>query len=71
MSGLHLDIQEAMKFSDRSVRKPEKLFAVDFQNHFISIMGIMNEKDEVYNRALDEIQSITELIDKELNFQNN
>ena len=27
----------------------------------------MDEKDEIYNRALDKIQEITELIDKELN----
>jgi len=66
MSGAHLDIQESIKFSDRSVRKPEELFGVDFQNHFISMMGIMIEKDEIYHRAIDEIEIIIELIDEEL-----
>ena len=66
MSGAHLDIQESIKFSDRSVRKPEELFGVDFQNHFISMMGIMIEKDEIYHRAINEIEIITNLIDEEL-----
>ncbi len=67
MSGAHLDILKSIKFSDRSVRKPEKLFGIDFQNHFISMMGIMIEKDEIYHRAINEIEIITELKDEELN----
>ena len=66
MSGVHLDIQESMKFSDRSVRKPEVLFGIDFQNHFIAMMGIMNEKGTIYHRAIDEIEIIAALIDEEL-----
>jgi len=67
MSGAHLDIQESIKFSDRSVRKPEELFGIDFQNHFISMMGIMIEKDEIYHRAINKIETITKLIDEEIN----
>jgi len=66
MSGPHLDIHEAMKFSDRSARNPEALYGVDFQNHFIGIMGIMNEKNEVYQRAINEIDIIIASIDQEL-----
>jgi len=67
MNGASLDIQKAIKFSDRTVRKPEELFGIDFQNHFISMMGIMIEKDEVYHRAINQIEIITKLIDEELN----
>ena len=67
MGGAHLDIQKSIKFSDRSVRKPEELFGIDFQNHFITMMGIMIEKDEIYHRAINEIEIITKLIDEELN----
>ena len=67
MNGASLDIQKAIKFSDRTVRKPEELFGIDFQNHFISMMGIMIEKDEIYHRAINEIEIITKLIDEELN----
>ncbi len=66
MSGAHLDIQKSIKFSDRSVRKPEELFGIEFQNHFISMMGIMREKDEIYLRAINVIEIIIELIDEEL-----
>ena len=66
MSGAHLDIHESIKYSDRSVRKPEELFGIDFQNHFISMMGIMIEKDEIYHRAINQIEIIIELIDEEL-----
>ena len=67
LSGAHKDIQESIKFSDRSVRKPEELYGIDFQNHFISMMGIMIEKDEIYHRAINKIEIITKLIDEELN----
>jgi len=66
MSGAHLDIMKTIKFSDGSTRKPAVLFGVDFQNHFISMMGIMQEKDEIYHRAIHEIEIITKLIDEEL-----
>ena len=67
MGGAHLDIHNSIKFSDGSARKPEKLFGIDFQNHFISMMGIMLEKDDIYHRAINEIEIITKLIDEELN----
>lgn len=35
------------------------------QYHFISMMGIMREKDEIYLRAINEIEIITDLIDEE------
>jgi hypothetical protein len=67
VGGLHLDIHKSIKFADGSVRKPEELFGIDFQNHFISMMGIMIEKDDIYHRAINEIEIITKLIDEELN----
>ena len=66
LSSVYLDIQESIKFSDRSVRNPEELFGIDFQNHFITMMGIMIEKGEIYNRAINQIEIIIELIDEEL-----
>ena len=67
MGGAHLDIHKSIRFSDRSVRKPEEFFGIDFQNHFIGMMGIMIEKDEIYHRAINKIEIITKLIDEELN----
>jgi len=64
--GIVTDIHMVMKYSDRSVQVPDKLYGYQFQNHFLAMMGIMKEKDEVYNRAVNEIDAITELIQKEL-----
>jgi len=66
MGGAHIDIQKTIKMSDRSVRKPEELFGIDFQNHFVGMMGIMREKDGIYLRAINEIEIIIELVDEEL-----
>jgi hypothetical protein len=60
------DLQVVMKYSDRSVQIPNKLYGYAFQNHFLTMIGVMNEKDEIYRRAVDEIETITELIQKEL-----
>jgi hypothetical protein len=65
--GIVPDLQTVMKFSDRSVQIPNQLYGYEFQNNFLSMIGIMNEKDEIYNRAVNEIDAITELIDNELN----
>ena len=61
-----MDLQVVMKYSDRSVQIPNKLYGYAFQNHFLTMIGVMNEKDEIYHRAVDEIETITELIQKEL-----
>ena len=63
---LAMDLQVVMKYSDRSVQIPNKLYGYAFQKHFLTMIGVMNEKDEIYHRAVDEIETITELIQKEL-----
>lgn len=67
LMGVAQELQEIIKFSDRSVQKPEKIYGYEFQNRFISMIGIMKEKDGIYLDAVDEIDEITELINKELN----
>ena len=64
--GIAAELHVVMKYSDRSVQIPNKLYGYEFQNHFFSMIGIMNEKNEIYNHAIDEIDVITDLIQKEL-----
>ena len=64
--GIAAELHVVMKYSDRSVQIPNKLYGYEFQNHFFSMIGIMNEKNEIYNQAIDEIDVITDLIQKEL-----
>ncbi len=63
------DLSDIFKLATREVIQEEEIFSIKFQNIIVSFVGIMGEKDEVYNQALDKIQEITELIDKELNYQ--
>jgi len=61
------DLQSSIKYSTRKVEKPDKLFTFEFQNLILTSLRIIVEKDEIYNRALGEIETIIELIDEELN----
>jgi hypothetical protein len=46
--------------------KPDKLYSVELQNIFLEIIGLSKFKDSIYNQALTEIDSITHLINIEL-----
>lgn len=60
------DIKKTFKLVDKSVRDADKLYSVDFQNHFALIIYIATVKGELYNNAINQITRIIELIDKEL-----
>jgi len=64
------DLSDIFKLATREVRQEEEIFSIKFQNVIVVFVSIMDEKDEVYNEALDKIQEITELIDKELDIEN-
>ncbi len=55
-----------IKFADAKIMKPDTIYSFEFQNLLLSLLQIMAEKDKVYNEALNEIESVTELIDTEL-----
>ena len=40
INNIGLDLSKTVKFYDRSVREPAKLYGIDFQNYFISMFGI-------------------------------
>lgn len=59
-------IKSIIKFSDGSVQQPEQLYSYEFQNLVISLIQVMTEKDKVYHEILDEVNTITNLINTEL-----
>ena len=75
MESIHYDFVKSIipelitsiKYSNRKVEQAHKLFDYKFQNLFKISVDIMNEKDDVYNRAKDQIMELTQLIDEELN----
>lgn len=57
-------INPIIKFSDGAVQEPESLYNYKFQNLVLSLLQIMNEKNKVYNEALNEIEKITNQINR-------
>ncbi len=75
MESIHYDVSmnytapaigSALKYSTREIKKPDEVFNYKFQNVVISLIGVMEEKDEVYNKSLNEIERVIKLIDEEL-----
>ena len=60
------DILKNIKIISAEVKNPDRLFEFEFQNKFAMAMSVMEEKGEIYTRALNEIKGIIELIDEEL-----
>lgn len=61
------EVMESIRLNTNKVENVEYLFGYKFQNLFVISLRIMNEKEEVYQRALYEIQEIIDLIEAELN----
>ena len=53
--------------TDLTVERPDDLYDFKFQNLIFSMMGIMSEKDDLYQQIMDQIDVISDLINKELN----
>ena len=59
-------ISPVIAFTTNEIKKPDAVFSYEFQNLFIILKQIMDEKDRVYNYNLDEIERVLKLIDEEL-----
>ncbi len=63
-------IVSSLKVSNMTVEKVENLYTYQFQNLFTMFSGLMLEKNDIYQRALDRIAILNELIDEELGIEN-
>ena len=70
MNHVIIAVTHVLKFSTGEIKKPDEVFTYKFQNNVIVLMQIMREKNEVYNKALNEIERVTKLIDEELKTAN-
>ena len=66
MNHVMLAINPVINFSTGKIQKPDAVFTYEFQNIPIMLIQIMNEKNETYNKTLNEIERVTKLIDNEL-----
>jgi len=60
------DLKETLQFNPIRVLKPELFFSTQFKNDFDILIGLMQEKSDAYNQAVDLIQDIINFIDQEL-----
>ena len=60
------EIIQNIRLSTGKVENEEYLYGLVFENLFVITHRITYEKDEVYNRILNEIESIVQLIDNEI-----
>lgn len=58
-------VVDNINFSTGEVERPMEIYSFKFQNLLIAFMTISQEKDEVYRRAINEIDIISGLIEKE------
>ncbi len=59
-------IGSVLKFTSNEIKNPDVVFNYEFQNLIVILLFIMEEKDHTYNKALNEIERVTKLIDEEL-----
>ena len=59
-------IRGVINYANLKVVKPKIIYSVEIQNIFIECIFLTRSKEAVYNKALDEINYIVELIDKDL-----
>ena len=59
-------VTSTIKLSNGKVQKPNELYTYEFHNLILILMQVMEEKDDTYKDAIDEIESIIELINEEL-----
>jgi len=75
MENIHFDavlsmvpeIKQAVRFSTRTIENENLLYSYQFENLFSLSIKIMLEKDETYERALYQIDSLIKLMDGEIN----
>ena len=67
MQHLVIALNPVINFATKEIKKPDVVFNYEFQNLIVMLMQIMNEKNDVYAKTLDEIERVIKLIDEELN----
>jgi hypothetical protein len=65
------NIVSMIKVFNMKIENIEKLYSFEFQNSFVLITALMKEKNEIYQRGLNEINVLHNLIDDELGIQKN
>jgi len=60
------DLVKSIQFYPPKVESPDELYTFQFKNRFTLLVDIMKEKNEVYKKAIHNIDNIIELTNREL-----
>lgn len=60
------DILESIRLSSFTIEDEEFMYSYKSQNMFLMVLKLMLEKEDVYNRALSEIEEIIQLVESEV-----
>ena len=66
MKELSPELKGVINYSNLQVIKPEKLYAVELQNIYIESIFLTKGKEMIYDKALNEIETIIKIIDETL-----
>ena len=66
IKGVYPDLSKIIRFYPLKVERVDQFFEFEFQNHFFIMKDIMVEKEQIYHQALERIDHILSMIDKEL-----
>jgi hypothetical protein len=66
IKGIYPELSKIIRFHPLKVERVDQFFEFEFQNHFFIMKDIMVEKDQIYHQALERIDHILSMIDKEL-----
>jgi len=59
-------INPVIAYATNQIKKPDAVFTYEFQNLIIMLIQVMDEKELIYNRSLDEIKRVLKIINEEL-----
>ena len=62
-------ISTTIKLSTGEIQNVDAVYGFEFQNLIYSLIHIMQEKDQTYKSAIDHIDEVIELINKELTYK--
>ena len=65
IKGIYPELSKIIRFHPLKVERVDQFFEFEFQNHFFILKDIMVEKDQIYHQALERIDHILSMIDKE------
>ena len=60
------EIKGVLNYTTFEIVKPDKLYSIEIQNLFFEFINLMKIKSDVYNKAIGDLNTILQTLDKEI-----